>query len=374
MKNDKIKRVLIAVDAFKGTLSSKTIAELIKKHHPFSSVKFDEIYLSDGGEGFVEAIKHAKVGQAIYLDVKGPYLEKVFSSFFMVEQTAYMDVASSSGLSLVKKEDRNPLLTTTYGLGEMMLSALNHGANTLVIGIGGSSSHDGGAGMLKAIGVKFYDKNHNEIDVMNGQSLADVETIDISMVDQRLLSTKIIIASDVKNPLLGQHGASYTYAEQKGADKLMLDILEKHMKHYARVVKKTLGCDYKSTSGAGAAGGLGFAFKSFLKADIKSGFNLVSSAYHLEKKMHTYDFIITGEGQLDQQSYQGKAAVEVAKLAKKHGKRVIGLFGMVKEPYKKYLFDQIFSVVPDIAEFEDSLNHPKQTLIELIHRMKSLEL
>ncbi|MDA3931251.1 MAG: glycerate kinase, partial [Tenericutes bacterium] len=234
------------------------------------------------------------------------------------------------------------------------------------IGLGGSSTNDGGAGMLQALGVKFLNKKHQEIKRMTGLSIAEVEEIDLTNLDTRLREIEILTASDVENPLLGSHGCAKVYARQKGASEEMIKSLEENMNHYSKTVVGKLGKDYREFPGSGAAGGLGFAMKTFLNANLRSGFEIVSSCIRLENMIKSSDIIITGEGKFDRQSFHGKVPVKIAELGKKYHKSVIGLFGQseVNKPAK--LFDEFYCIVPEISSKETSLNKPKETFIKLI--------
>lgn len=366
-----MKKILVAMDSFKGTLSSKELSELIKKHLPYKKESFTLIPMSDGGEGFVEALTYSLDSQVKYLKVEDAFGNLKQTKYALVNhQLAIMEIALSSGLTEIQQYKLNPYQTSSYGLGETIIDALNQGVNKLMIGLGGSSTNDGGAGMLQALGLKFLNKDHQEIKRMTGLSIGEVETIDLSNLDPRLFETEIIVATDVENPLLGLNGCANVYAKQKGATDQMVNVLEENMKHFSNVVIKTLNKNDCNYPGAGAAGGLGFAFKTFLNAKLESGFKVVSKVSDLEKKIKSSDIVITGEGQLDKQSFSGKVPVEIAKLAKIHHKKVIGLFGqsLIDKPLE--LFDDIYCIVPKIATKEDSIDKPSENFLKLLKKIE----
>jgi glycerate kinase len=366
-----MKKILIAMDSFKGTLSSKELSELIKIHLPYKKAVFTLIPMSDGGEGFVEALTYSLDSQKRYLMVEDAFGNLKQTNYAIINnQVAIMEIALSSGLAEIEDSKLNPYLTSTYGLGETIMDALNQSVNQLIIGLGGSSTNDGGAGMLQALGVKFLNKKHQEIKRMTGLSISEIEAIDLSELDPRLFKTKIVVASDVENPLLGSQGCSKVYAGQKGASEEMIRSLEENMKHYCKIIVEKLGKDDREFPGSGAAGGLGFAFKTFLNTDLRSGFEIVSSSIQLENMIKSSDIIITGEGKFDRQSFHGKASVKIAQLGKKHHKKVIGLFGQALVDGPSKLFDEFYCIVPKFASREESLNKPKTNFIKLIESIE----
>lgn len=363
--------VLIAVDSFKGTLTSKEVAEIIK-HNIDPSIKTDIIAIADGGEGTVDSLCYATQGSKTNVTVKNAFGENIKSYFCRTgdKKTAIVEIALSSGLGLIHPLELNPLKTTSYGLGETIKEALSKNIEKLVIGIGGSSSNDGGAGMMQALGVNFFDKDDELIKEMNGETIKHVERIDFTNLDQRIKDVYIEVACDVDNPLLGKDGCAEIYSRQKGATELMVKLLEQNMKHFSSVVSRSIGKDYTKVPGAGAAGGLGFGLLSVLGAHLMSGLDVIADATNLEQRIEKADIVITGEGSFDSQSLHGKAPVKVAKLARKHQKRVIGIFGLCDIDSFEELFDEIYCVVPDIAAKEESLRKPKESLTQLVKTIK----
>jgi len=365
-------KILIAVDSYKGTLTSKEVAETIKNNLNCENTEFDIIAIADGGEGTVDSLCYATKGELEEVSVQdafGVYKE----SYFCISDegdTAILEIALSSGLATMKQPQLNPFKSTTYGLGESIKSALDKGVKKLIIGIGGSSTNDGGSGMLQALGMHFYDEKDNEINTMTGYSIGLVERIDMSELDTRINDVNIKIACDVTNPLLGKTGCTEIYSRQKGATNDMVDVLERNMEHFNQVVIKTIGSDYSKVPGVGAAGGLGYGLLAFLNADLLSGLDIVADATKLEERIQKADVVITGEGSFDYQSLNGKAPTRIARLARKYNKKVIGLFALSDiEEYPEF-FDQMFSIVPNVCSKEESLKNPQECLIKLVNSIK----
>lgn len=363
--------ILIAVDSFKGTLTSKEVAETIKSHINCKNVEFDIISIADGGEGTVDSLCYATNGtlQKVFVqNAFGTYAD----SYYCVSdkgQTAILEIALSSGLAMIDEDNLNPFETTTFGLGESIKDALSNNVKKLVIGIGGSSTNDAGAGMLQAMGVKFYDKNDVLIESMNGHTIGLVDRIDVLDLDSRLKDVYIEVACDVTNPLLGKTGCAEIYSRQKGATEEMVKVLEENMKHYSEVVTKTFGHDYSKEAGVGAAGGLGFGLLTFLNADLLSGLEVIADATKLDERIQKADVVITGEGAFDHQSLHGKAPARIAQLAKKHDKKVIGIFALSDIDEYPQLFNKIYTIVPTVCTKEQSLDNPQECLIKLVDLM-----
>ena len=318
-------KVVIASDSFKGSATSLEVAAAIERgiKKADSSVEFSKFPVSDGGEGLLEVIESLNGYYRIKKIVKDPLFNDIEASYVRNENTAFIEMASASGLPLVPNELRNPLNTTTYGTGELIKDALDNGVKNLVIGIGGSATNDGGLGMLTALGAKFYDKENNEVKPV-GKSLAEIEKVDFSNFHPSIKDSKVSVACDVDNPLCGENGASYIYGPQKGATPEIVKFLDESLDKFSKVTKKE---EEALAAGSGAAGGLGFALKSFLNAELESGIELVLTAIGFEEEVSKADLVITGEGKIDGQSKRGKVPVGVAKLAKKFNVPVIVLAG-----------------------------------------------
>lgn len=291
--------------------------------------------LADGGEGTTEALAEGLGGEMVYVDVHGPLETPVRAGYGYIQEsgTAIMEMAASAGITLTGK-DKRPLDATTYGVGEMIKDAITKGCRNFIIGIGGSATNDGGLGMLTALGVEFLDEEGLPVGIGAG-ALKDVVTIKTDKILPELKECKFKIACDVTNPLCGENGATFVYGPQKGVTIEMRDALDRALAHYAEITKACLKTDFANAPGAGAAGGMGFAFLSYLGADLQPGIELVLDAVEMEKSMEGADLVFTGEGRLDYQTAMGKAPVGIAKLAKKHGAKVVALAGAVIEGAEK---------------------------------------
>ena len=290
----------------------------IKKVLP--RAKCIKIPMADGGEGTVQSLVDATGGRILKKQVTGPMGKKVTARYGILGDgtTAVIEMAEASGLPLVPRNQRNPLKATTFGTGELIIDALNKGVNRIIIGLGGSATVDGGAGMAQAIGIRFLTKNRKVIKShAGGGVLSDIHDIDVDKVDPRIKKTKFIIASDVTNPLCGKKGAANVFGPQKGATPAMVKILDTNLKHYAGVIKNKLGKSVLGMKGAGAAGGLGAGLVAFTGAKMKRGVDLVVEITELNKHLKNADLVITGEGRVDFQTAFGKTPAGVAKAAKK---------------------------------------------------------
>lgn len=330
-------KVVIAIDAFKGSLSSIEAGMAIKEG--ILKACDAEIVvkpLADGGEGTVDALFYGTDGSEVKIDVSGPLGEKVTCTYGILKggKTAIIEMAQAAGIKLVPKHKLNPLYTTTYGVGEMIKDAIDRGCRNFIIGIGGSATNDGGIGMLKALGYEFYDAEGLPVNPI-GNDLSKIASLKTDNAHDKLSECSFRIACDVNSPLYGPTGAAYVFGPQKGATPQIVEALDAGLRNYSEVVKKTTGKDTSSIAGAGAAGGLGYAFITFLNAKLESGINIILDEIRLEDDIKDCDVVITGEGKLDYQTTMGKAPIGVAKLAKKHGKTVIAFAGGVtKDAYK----------------------------------------
>lgn len=325
-------KVVVAIDSFKGSLSSIEAGQAVKAGvlaaHPDANVIIKP--LADGGEGTTDAFIEGLGGQRIDLIVTGPMGSPVscYYGYLEKDKTAIIEMASASGITLVPAHQKNPLTASTHGVGEMILHALKKGCRHFIIGIGGSATNDAGIGMLKALGYSFLDEQG--LDVGEGaQALGKVASIDAKNRHPLLDDCQFRIACDVTNPLCGENGATYIYGPQKGVTEAQKESLDQDMAHFADVTETTLNCAYKNYPGAGAAGGLGFAFLSYLHASLSPGVELILDAINLSDALNDADIVVTGEGQLDRQTAMGKAPVGVAKLAKAHGAKVLAFSGSV---------------------------------------------
>lgn len=354
--------ILIAIDSLKGSLSSmeagQAIAEGINEVSPASHVNV--LPLADGGEGTVEALVTATNGKFVTTTVTGPLYEKIEATYGILgdQQTAVIEIAAACGLPLLPIEKRNPYVTTSYGVGELILDAIGRGCRKFVVGLGGSATNDAGVGMLQALGFHFLDKHGDEVG-FGGLALNNIAHIDSSDAEPKLKECTFRIACDVNNPLYGPTGASYIFGPQKGATPEMVEKLDKSLQHFAQVVKKQQGIDLQQIPGSGAAGGLGAAFASFLNGSLQSGIEIVLEIIQLEATLDQVDLVFTGEGKLDGQTAMGKAPLGVAKAAKKHNIPVIALGGGVtKEAVNlhEYGVTSLFPIVSGPMSLEEAMN------------------
>ncbi|MCJ8327264.1 MAG: glycerate kinase [Campylobacterales bacterium] len=364
-------KILIASDSFKETLSSKKVAKHIKIGFKkvFPEAKYICIPLADGGEGTVKALVAAKNGKIINVKVLNP-LQKEINSFYgyiKKDKTAIIEMASASGLELLKEKEKNPMNTSTYGFGQLINHALKKGAKKLILGIGGSATNDAGIGMLQALGVKFLDADKKEIN-WGAKHISQIKHINTKKLNKKFKDIKIEVACDVKNTLCGPSGASFTFAKQKGADKKMIKTLDKYLFDFAIFCeKKNISkiSNTKEIEGSGAAGGLGFALITFLNAQLKSGFDIVAKEVNLEKHIKEASLVITGEGKIDKQTIYGKTPIGVAKLAKKHNIKTIAIAGCLDKNYEIVLehgIDAVFDITIKSANFKKLKKDTKKNL------------
>lgn len=355
-------KVVIAIDSLKGSLSSMEAGMAIKDGILAAKPDAEVIVkpLADGGEGTTDALIEGMNGERIDLTVTGPMHTPVdaYYGYLKDTNTAVMEMASAAGITLVPDSEKNPLLATSYGVGEMINDAIQRGCRNFIIGIGGSVTNDGGIGMLKALGVRFLDENGEDAGE-GGQALAKVARIDVSGMNPLLKECHIQVACDVNNPLCGENGSTYVYGPQKGVTEDMKKTLDEAMAHFARVTSETLENDYMNTPGAGAAGGLGYAFLAYTGAVLTPGIELILDAVGLEEELSGADVVVTGEGRLDFQTAMGKAPVGVARLAKKYNAKVIAFAGSVTKEAtacNKEGIDAFFPILRGVCTLAEAMD------------------
>ena len=355
-------KVVVAIDSLKGSLSSMEAGLAIKEGVLAAQPDAEVIVkpLADGGEGTTDALIEGMNGERIDLTVTGPMHTPVdaYYGYLRETNTAVMEMASAAGITLVPDKEKNPLLATSYGVGEMIIDAIQRGCRNFIIGIGGSITNDGGIGMLKALGVRFLDEKGEDAGE-GGQALAKVACIDLSGLNPLLKECHIQVACDVNNPLCGESGSTYVYGPQKGVTEDMKKTLDEAMAHFARVTSESLENDYMNTPGAGAAGGLGFAFLSYVGATLTPGIELILDAVGLEDELSGADVVVTGEGRLDFQTAMGKAPVGVARLAKKYNARVVAFAGSVTKEAtacNKEGIDAFFPILRGVCTLADAMD------------------
>ncbi len=341
--------IIVAPDSFKGSLTALEAADAIIQGvlDVLPDAEIVSIPLADGGEGTVEALVRATEGKIRKVKVTGPLGDPVEAQFGLLgdDVTGVVEMAQAAGLSLVLPDKRDPLIATTYGVGELMLAALDTGCTQLIVGLGGSATNDGGAGMAQALGVQFLGPGGRELG-RGGEALVGLERIETSRLDPRVSRTTIWAASDVTNPLCGANGASAIYGPQKGATEEMVAKLDKALWHYGSVIADQLGIEVRELAGAGAAGGLGAGLVAFAGARIRSGASLVLELLRFEEFLESADLVLTGEGRIDQQIEFGKAISGVALLAGKHGVPVVAFTGCLAEDEDKLAKRGVGAVMP----------------------------
>lgn len=361
-------RIVIAPDSFKESLSSKEVINTISNAFisEISDLTIIEVPMADGGEGTAETLIEATGGYFVEKDVLDPLGRKTKARYGITGdgKRCIIEMASCCGLSLLKPEERNPSITTTFGLGELIKDALTKGVREFIIGIGGSATNDAGGGMLQALGFGLKDKEGKEVG-FGGYELEKVESIDFTKIDNNLKDARFLIACDVDNPMVGENGASYVYGPQKGADIQMVEKLDKALVKFSKVIKKVTGMDVSNIPGTGAAGGIGAAFLSFLNAKLMPGFEIVSEFHHLEEKIKESDLVITGEGKTDHQTKFGKVVSGVSKIAKRHNKPVICISGSYTEDATilyDYGITAIFSCIHQPDNLENIMKNAQKNL------------
>ena len=354
-------KIVIAPDSYKESLSALEVATQIELgfKEVFPDAEYVKVPMADGGEGTVQAMVEATQGRHVEVEVTDPLGQRIAGFYGLTGEgrTAMIEMAAASGLALVPPAQRNPNITTSYGTGELIIAALDAGARHLILGIGGSATNDGGAGMLQALGVQLLDAQGVEL-ARGGAPLAQLARIDMSGLDMRLAECQIEVACDVDNPLTGERGASAIFGPQKGAMPDMVQSLDAGLKHFAAIIERDLGVAVDAVAGAGAAGGMGAAMMAFLKGQLRPGCEIIARAVGLEAAVRDADLVITGEGRIDQQTIFGKTPFGVATVAKQFGKPVIGIAGGLganAQVVHEYGIDAIFSVLSRICTLQDAL-------------------
>ncbi|PEX52584.1 glycerate 2-kinase [Bacillus cereus] len=361
-------KVVIASDSYKESLKAIEVCEAIERGFAavFPEAEYVKVPIGDGGEGTVESLVGATMGEIISLNVTGPLGESVQAFYGMSKdkKTAFIEMAAASGLQHVPIEKRNPLITTTKGTGELILHALDQGAKHIILGLGGSATNDGGAGMLSALGARFINRK-GEVIEPSGGTLHLITTVELSRVDSRLKDLKLEAACDVDNPLVGASGASFVFARQKGANVEMMKELDENLKHYANILKQHVSLDVSEIPGAGAAGGMGAAVVAVLKGQLRKGIEIVLDYTNFDKCIEGADLVVTGEGRIDEQTAYGKAPVGVAKRAKCRHTPVIAIGGSVSSNYTTVYekgIDAVFSITASPMTLEEAYKRAEENI------------
>ena len=346
-----MKKITIAVDSFKGSLSSREVADAFEEgfKSQFPKCEVVKVSIADGGEGTVDALVETLNGELVKALVADPLGRTISAQYGIIDdgRTAVMEMSAASGLPLIAPTERNPLRTSTYGTGEMIVDAIKRGCRKFLVGIGGSATNDGGTGMLRALGFRFFDTKGNEL-IGGGEILERIDKIDASTARTELADCEFIVACDVTNPLYGPEGAAYVFAPQKGADTAMVERLDQGLRNYARAIERFNGVQVDAIAGAGAAGGLGGGFKALLGARLEPGIDMVLNAMQFSKIIAGSDLIITGEGRIDRQTTMGKAPSGVLREATAQGIPTIAIGGAV-QPCKELEQSGFAAVLPIVA-------------------------
>lgn len=371
-------KIIIAPDSFKESLNAKEVAEAIKqgflRHLPHAHYLC--IPMADGGEGTVTSLVDATKGHFITTDVTDPIGNKVTAQWGILGDgiTAVIEMAQASGLHLVSSHQRDPKITTSYGTGELINAALEKGVKKIILALGGSATNDAGAGMLQALGAKLNDKLGRSLP-FGGASLAQLASIDLSLLNPKLNQIEIEIACDVTNPLCGKQGASAIFGPQKGATSEDIDLLDNALHHFGKYLEVLTQRPLINIAGSGAAGGLAIPLLAFTTASLKPGIELVAKAVELEKHLLDANVVITGEGRMDSQSAQGKTPIGVAKLAKKYHLPVIALVGGYLPDYgivHEQGIDAVFSIMPGVSTLSEALTYAQRNLSETAYNVARL--
>ncbi|HHF4738301.1 TPA: glycerate kinase [Haemophilus influenzae] len=362
-------KFVIAPDSFKESLTALEVATAIETgfKRVFPDADYVKLPMADGGEGTVQSLVDATQGKLIECEVTAPLGDKV-KSFFGLSgdgKTAIIEMAAASGLHLVPPEKRNPLLTTSYGTGELIKLALDLGVESFILGIGGSATNDGGVGMLQALGMQCLDSQDKPIG-FGGAELANIVKIDVQQLDPRLQQVHIEVACDVNNPLCGECGASTIFGPQKGATSEMVKQLDAALSHFAEIAERDCGKQIRDQAGAGAAGGMGGGLLLLPSVQLKAGIQIVLDRLHLIDYVKDADVVITGEGRIDAQSIMGKTPIGVARTAKQFNKPVIAIAGCLREDYDVVFdhgIDAVFPIIHQLGDLSDILKQGEQNLI-----------
>ncbi|MBM7712308.1 glycerate kinase [Enterococcus xiangfangensis] len=363
------KTVVLAPDSFKESMSAQKACAAMERgiRKVLLDAEVIQVPMADGGEGTIDALVASTGGTRIEVEVSGPIpTEKITTYYGLLadKKTAVIEMAKANGLECLKIEKRNPLLTSTYGTGEIIKAALDQGVEKIIIGLGGSATNDGGAGMAQALGVHLLDATGKELSV-GGGALKNLAKIDGSTIDPRIKTTEILIASDVDNPLTGPNGASVIFGPQKGATPAMVKELDQNLAHYAAIIKRDLANDIQMIPGAGAAGGLGAGLLAFTSATIRSGVELVIEYTQLAEKIAKADYVFTGEGGMDFQTKFGKTPYGVAQVAKKYNKPVFACAGFIGNQVETLYAEgitAIFGILAKASSLEEALQEGEENL------------
>lgn len=373
-----MRKLVIAPDSFKESLTALEAADAIEEgfRQIFPDSEYVRVPMADGGEGTLQSLidaTHGEMKQATVTDPMGQSIQAAYGILGSGKQ-AVIEMATASGLELVPPDQRDPMKATSWGLGDLIRAVLDDGVSEIIIGIGGSATNDGGAGMIQSLGGKLLDKNGEQIP-KGGAGLRELERIDLSEFEPRLAAVRITVASDVDNPLTGEKGASYIYGPQKGAIEEQVRELDENLQRFADVIQRDLAKDVTQVKGAGAAGGVGAALMTFMDAEIRRGGELIAELLDLTEKLKASDLVITGEGGINYQTIYGKTPIVVAKAAKQFDLPVIAIAGSLSEGFESVYeegIDAVFSILPEIVELETALDQGYENLVKTARNIAAL--
>ena len=371
-------KFVLAPDSYKGSLTAKQACDAMEIgiRRVIPQAEIIKVPMADGGEGTVQSVVDAMNGRIVRCEVMNPIGETVTAQYGILgdNQTAVIEMAEASGLYLISEMQRNPLTTTTYGTGQLVMDALNKGCRQFVIGLGGSATNDGGAGMMQALGAMLLDRSGNSI-AFGGEGLGELDRIDLSTLDPRVKESRFTAACDVDNPLTGPSGASEVFGRQKGASAEMIKLLDQNLEHLASVISRDLKVEVDAIPGAGAAGGLGAGLVAFLEAKLSRGIEIVKEIVQFESLISGADFVFSGEGRCDFQTERGKTPYGVAKAAQKYNIPVIliaGSIGPGVEVLYQHGVKSIFSMMDGPMSVEQAMQHADQLLANAAERVVRL--
>lgn len=372
-------KIVIAPDSFKDSMTALEACDAIKEGMcrvlpENNQNSYHLVPVADGGEGTMTAIAHNQGGRFHHINVQGPLQQTTEAKLLELDDNCYIEVASACGLELVPQAERNPMLTSSFGVGQLIIAALKYQPKKIIIGLGGSATNDGGTGMLAALGARFY-RSDNSVFVPTGGTLSEIAKIDLSQLAPELSQSDISFIADVCLPLCGEHGATYTFARQKGASEQQLTLLEQGLTHFADMLAKLSGQHIHHQAGAGAAGGMAIAFMALFNSKVLPGSEMVLKLINFEQVLTQADLVITGEGQVNEQSQYGKAPIGVAKQAKQHNIPVILLTGALSDGYEtvyQHGIDAIYSATPAALPLTTALEQAPQNLANLAENIARL--
>ncbi len=365
--------VLLCPDSFKGTLTAIEVSEIIGEVLKKKGINIVSKPIADGGDGTIDIIEYSLGGKRYFTDVINPLRKRIRTYYLALENTAYLEFAKSSGITLLEHNELNPVNATSFGFGELIKDAIIKGFKNIYLALGGSATNDAGIGMLQALGVKFYNIENKDLtddnkNIIDASSLKNIYNINTDELNRNIKDVKFKVLSDVKNPLTGKDGATYIFGKQKGASGEIMEELESGIIHFSGIVKTVLSRDM-NFPGAGAAGGAGSSAKTFLKAEVVSGIEEIIKILEIEKDIINSDMVIVGEGAMDYQTSFGKAPIGIAKIAKKFGKKVIGVTGKIGKNAEELLNNGIDCILSSYGDVDTDINiirkNAKENLNEL---------